>query len=113
MRRFAILLAAASVAGCTTRSQVASNMPFFAAHTARDRATVTGCISHSWGKTFGFRTRTAEAADRSSVILSTGNVIAVDMVATVFDGGRTEVHERKAAWGWLDDDLRQAVQQCL
>jgi hypothetical protein len=112
MRYLAILLASL-VAGCTTPGKVAMNSPFYAAPSAKGRAIVTGCISHAWRDTFGFRTRLAESDDHTSIILSTGNVSAVDMIADVFDGGRTEVRERQTAWGWLDGDLRKAVQQCL
>ena len=108
-----LFLSAALLSGCTVSPiRVASQQPYLNAPTARNRAYVTGCISQTWQDDFGFRTRTTEAVDHTSVILSTGNVIGIDMIADVFDG-HTELRERNTSWGWLDGDLRLAVQRCL
>ena len=100
------------VGGCAAADQVSHRLPFLSAHTEREQTAVAGCISHRWHRTFGFRTRTAQEDDHTSVLLYTGNVTGIDMIATVYTG-RVEVRERRTAWGFLHGDLKQAAEECL
>ena len=112
MRLF-VLMAAVLLTGCATTDQLASNSQLYSGHSMKAREDVSGCISRTWRRSFGFITRTVPADDHNAVILSTGNYHSVDMIAYVYDGGHTEIQERRTSWGFLDDDLKHAAMQCL
>lgn len=111
--KYPALALAVILSGCTTTNSLTEGEAFFTGRTAKDRATVAGCIGVAWSEAKGFKSRIERQSDNIAVILSGGSVGGVDMVTNVHADGAVDMHRRPAAWSGLDKRLADDVRGCL
>ena len=105
-------IAAIAVVGCASTQALSGDTPFFTGQAAGQPASVVACIAERWSATKNFKTGVRSRDGVTEVVLSGGSVAGADMVASVTKSGSVTMRKRRAAWGSLDDRLRDAVANC-
>lgn len=114
-RRYAddMIRLVAIMALATATPAAAKGAPYFEGRTAKPAKEVAACVNSAWHERAA-KVRTEVEGNSYRVVMSGASLFGgTDMVATIGSDGAVTMTRRKAIWGKLDDQQREALAACL